>query len=92
MCQEAPPSAGEASPRPNRAAHPSLGSEQPSFPSPPIGSSEKLWFPRVINLSSPTPPGTAALSSSERLNVYNDSRRLEWPGQVSPSDPLEIQA
>ena len=56
MCKEAPPSAGAASPRPNRASHPCLGSEKPCFGSPPIGSSEELWFLVVLDTASPLLP------------------------------------
>ena len=46
----------------------------------PIGSWEELWFPRVINRCSPTPPPALHLQHSAHHidSIYNDSRQLEW--------------
>ena len=48
----------------------------------PIGSWEELWFPRVINRCSPTPPPALHLLHSAHHidSIYNDSRQLEWVG------------
>ena len=45
----------------------------------PIGSWEELWFPRVINRCSPTPPPALHLLHSAHHidSIYNDSRQLE---------------
>ena len=76
--EAAPPLAGEDPPRPNRDPHPYLGPEDPYFGSFPFAARRNSGSLESLISAPPTPPSTAALSSSKRLNKYNDSRQLEW--------------
>ena len=74
------PPGGEGSSHPQMGSSSHLGVGGSLPPMVPIGSWEELWFPRVINRCSPTPPPALHLLHSAHHidSIYNDSRQLEW--------------
>ena len=79
------PPGGEGSSHPQMGSSSHLGVGGSLPPMVPIGSWEELWFPRVINRCSPTPPPALHLLHSAHHidSIYNDSRQLEWGGQLA---------
>ena len=73
------PPGGEGSSHPQEGSSSLLGVGGSLPPMVPIGSWEELWFPRVINRCSPTPPPALHLLHSAHHidSIYNDSRQLE---------------